>query len=133
MSQGPGILSAAISVERQTPRRSFGDYLSNAFSNAGLLIGAVTPTPVLSAAVTALKMVTGGASQRAVPSNAPGGGAGGASELPTGDLMSQMHSQNMEYLKLQASLQDESREFNTLTNVLKTRHETVKSTINNIR
>lgn len=133
MTQGPGILTAAVSIERQTPRRSFGDYLSNALSNAGLLIGAVTPTPVLSAAVSALKVVTGGGSQGAIPTAAPNGGGGPTPELPTGDLMSQMHSQNMEYLKLQASLQDESREFNTLTNVLKTRHETVKSTINNIR
>ncbi len=40
---------------------------------------------------------------------------------------------NIQYLQLQQKMQDENREFTTLSNVMKTKHDTAKNAINNIR
>jgi hypothetical protein len=40
---------------------------------------------------------------------------------------------NMQFLQLQTSLQHENRVFTTVSNILKTKHDTVKNSINNIR
>jgi hypothetical protein len=65
------------------------------------------------------------------------GGAGGAG--PEGDLLDatrtlQRESQafNVRYLELQEAMQRESREFTTLTNVMKVKHDTAKAAITNI-
>jgi septal ring factor EnvC (AmiA/AmiB activator) len=42
-------------------------------------------------------------------------------------------SSNLQSLRLQQSIQNESRKFQTISNVMKNRHDTVKSAINNIR
>lgn len=51
--------------------------------------------------------------------------------------MKQLHeaqmSFNMQYLALQQKMQDESRRFTLLSNVMKTKHDTVKNSISNIR
>jgi predicted ribosomally synthesized peptide with nif11-like leader len=64
------------------------------------------------------------------------GGVGG-SESPT--LVATRHMQdmnqtfNLQYLQLQQEMQSENRKFTTLSNVLKTKHDTAKATINNVR
>ena len=40
---------------------------------------------------------------------------------------------NLQYLQLQNQLQDESRQFATVSNIMKTKHDTVKNSISNIR
>ncbi len=40
---------------------------------------------------------------------------------------------NMQYLMLQNQMQHESRDYQLLSNVLKTKHDTVRNTISNIR
>ena len=40
---------------------------------------------------------------------------------------------SMQYLELQEKMQEENRQYSTLSNVLKTRHESAKTAINNIR
>ncbi|MBI5524743.1 MAG: hypothetical protein HY897_00260 [Deltaproteobacteria bacterium] len=40
---------------------------------------------------------------------------------------------SMQYLELQEKMQQENRQYSTLSNVLKTRHESAKTAINNIR
>jgi hypothetical protein len=56
------------------------------------------------------------------------------------DLMNQtkgmqemMASFNLQYLQLQQKMQSENRSFTTVTNVMKTKHDTSKASINNIR
>ena len=40
---------------------------------------------------------------------------------------------NMQYLQLQQAMQDENRRFTLVSNIMKTKHDTAKSAINNIR
>jgi hypothetical protein len=84
--------------------------------------------------------------------NIPGGGPGvgtqtggqGGAPASTGnaqqDLMNQTKalqemqmSFNLQYLTLQQKMQGENRQFSTISNVLKTKHDTTKNSINNIR
>ena len=40
---------------------------------------------------------------------------------------------NLQYLQLQNKMQDESRRFTLLSNIMKTKHDTAKNAINNVR
>ena len=40
---------------------------------------------------------------------------------------------NMQYLGLQQQMQDESRQFTLLSNIMKTKHDTAKNSISNLR
>ncbi len=44
-----------------------------------------------------------------------------------------IESYNMQYLNLQQRMQDESRRFSLLSNIMKTKHDTAKNSISNIR
>ncbi len=52
------------------------------------------------------------------------------------DHMFEMQEQNqmfnMQYLELQTQLQEDNREFSTLSNLMKVRHDTAKAAINNM-
>jgi hypothetical protein len=82
------------------------------------MMPAVSPEGAASASASALP---GGAA------GAPGSGGGIESAL------SQNADQNMYFLALQERISQESRNYTALSNVLKTRHETVKNAIGNIR
>jgi len=43
------------------------------------------------------------------------------------------HLMSMQYLELQEQMQQENRQFSTLSNIMKTRHESAKTAIGNIR
>jgi hypothetical protein len=62
-------------------------------------------------------------------------GAGGGWDLLQAQRAMQENSQSfqLQYLKLQEDMQRESREYNTLSNVMKARHDSAKAAINNIR
>jgi hypothetical protein len=58
----------------------------------------------------------------------------------TGDMMSQMQqfsemnmSFNMQYLALQQKMQSDNRQFTSLSNIMKTKHDAAKNAINNVR
>jgi len=62
------------------------------------------------------------------------GGAGGNSSMGTAQgLVEQQQNFNLQFLFLQSSMQQENQKFSTLSNVMKTRHDTVKNSISNIR
>lgn len=69
--------------------------------------------------------------------NAGGGaGLGGASGTGDGSIesaLSQSANQNLYFLELQERMSAESRNYSTISNVLKARHDTVKNAIGNIR
>ncbi len=48
-------------------------------------------------------------------------------------LQEMQMSFNQQYLQLQQQMQDESRRFTLLSNIMKTKHDTVKNSISNIR
>jgi len=77
-----------------------------------------------------------------VPGQAPGlntpmGQGGGSSTQSLMDQTKQMQemqmSFNLQYLNLQNKMQGENRQYSTISNVLKTKHDTTKNSINNIR
>lgn len=68
----------------------------------------------------------GGATQAAMNTSA---GAGG----DMNGMISQMRAEADRSMMVQMQMQNESREYNTLSNVLKVRHDSAKSAINNIR
>jgi hypothetical protein len=49
------------------------------------------------------------------------------------NMVSKMAQMNMQFLALQEATQMESRKFTNLTGPLKTRHDTIKNSINNLR
>jgi hypothetical protein len=51
----------------------------------------------------------------------------------TKGMQEMMASFNLQYLQLQQKMQSENRSFTTVTNVMKTKHDTSKASINNIR
>ena len=48
-------------------------------------------------------------------------------------LQEMQMSFNLQYLTLQQKMQGENRQYSTISNVLKTKHDTTKNSINNIR
>ncbi len=81
-----------------------------------------------------------------VPGNAPGtqtgaqgqaaqGSGNAAQDLinQTKELQEMQMSFNLQYLNLQEKMQNENRQFSTVSNVLKTKHDTAKNAINNVR
>ncbi|MCP4502343.1 MAG: hypothetical protein GY822_20500 [Deltaproteobacteria bacterium] len=86
----------------------------------------------------------GGVSAGDIPFNGPGmesaGGGGKKSGNMQQDLMNQtqdmqemMASFNLQYLQLQNKMQAENRSYTTISNVMKTKHDTAKSSIQNVR
>jgi hypothetical protein len=49
------------------------------------------------------------------------------------DLCGMAMSSNMQYLALQSQMQNENRQFTMVSNIMKTKHDTVKNSISNIR
>ena len=151
-------LSVTPTVARQTPRNEFGEVLKNTLKGAanigGALIGALPGGAIVSAAVTSVTSFASqgnqavGRSASAAVGTVGGGsgtigtvsGSGGASNplsgsVPTefNDMLSTMRSEADKSIAMQMQMQQESREYNTLTNVLKVRHDSAKAAINNIR
>jgi len=77
--------------------------------------------------------VGAGSAENPVIGSAPAGtGPGGESSSVEGAL-AQSQEFNLYYLQLQEQLSAENRAFSAMSNVLKTRHDTVKNAIGNIR
>ena len=72
--------------------------------------------------------------------NTPTGGGAQSTGNPQQDMINQtkgmqemMASFNLQYLQLQEKMQAENRSFTTVSNVMKTKHDTAKSSISNVR
>ena len=76
----------------------------------------------------------GGMSPTGASPSQPGlSGAGGSEAGSMSGVMQQQAENSMYYLELQQQIQEETRAFTTVSNVLKARHDTVKNAINNVR
>jgi hypothetical protein len=62
-------------------------------------------------------------------------GGGGQDQLlnATKQMQETQMSFNMQYLQLQSQMQHENRQWTALSNIMKTKHDTVKNSIGNIR
>lgn len=126
----PGRFGAAL--------RGAAEGVANGVANTVALAAPYVPGGfVLSAAI---RGAASGAGRGAALSGAGRGAAGGgASADGGGDIVEatralQQESQvfNLQYLQLQENLQRESREFTALSNVMRVKHDSAKSAINNI-
>jgi hypothetical protein len=63
--------------------------------------------------------------------------AGGSSQAglmnATSSMQETQMSFNLQYLQLQSQMQDENRSYTAVSNIMKTKHDTVKNSIGNIR
>jgi hypothetical protein len=128
----------------------------------GALLGALPGMPIVSGAVSAVSSIANAATgavniHTGTTSGGPAmlapGGAGlsvgstvsnqgsiGRSAASIGnepagmnEMISQMRADADRSMMMQMNMQTESREYNTLTNILKLRHDSAKAAINNIR
>ena len=182
----PARISTNMTIERQTPKRDFGDRMKagletagGALANGASVVGGLVPGgAILSAAVSSVSQLGGhstpgggaassqyaasgvvniGGGMGGVNTTIGGGGsnpAGGMSGLGstvggqpssmgstgTGGSVAGMNSDliqsqadNAALLKVQMAMQRENQVFSSVSNVLKTRHDTVKNSIGNIR
>ena len=67
--------------------------------------------------------------------NAVATGSGSSDQLfaATKNMQETQMSFNLQYLQLQNSMQNENRQFTMVSNIMKTKHDTVKNSISNIR
>ena len=114
---GAPIVAAAVRPTTGVPGASMG---SMGASGAVGLAGSRTP------------MASGSAEAPAIGRATAGGGPLGEGSSVEGAL-AQSQEFNLYYLQLQEQLSAENRAFSAMSNVLKTRHDTVKNAIGNIR
>lgn len=152
----PNRISLTPTVARQTPKNEFGNVLKNALQTAanagGALLGSVPGGGVISAAISNVTaLASGGSAQGSLAATGVTSvGAGGSSAMggataqalatsPNGvpgeltGMIGQMRAEADRSTMMQMQMQQESREYNTISNVLKVRHDSAKSAINNIR
>jgi len=140
-----GTLVVAPSTERKAEPgrfgaalRSAGTQLANGVASSVALAAPFVPggailAGALRAAAQPLATASHG-SPAAAPASGSSGGAGGGGDVmeATRALQQEAQSFNLQYLQLQESMQRESREFTSLTNVMKVKHDSAKAAINNI-
>jgi hypothetical protein len=142
---GGAILSAAVSSAMQmsdnsSSGQSNGAGVTGQYAYAAGGISAIPGTGGASGGGSMSTTVNGG-SLTGVPTGT-GSGGGATAVMGTGQnateqqfagQMNQYFDQNVRLLRLQTQMQNENQVFNTVSNVLKVRHETVKNTIANVR
>ena len=153
-------LNTNTSTVRHSPRSDFRTQVRNGIgAGAGVVAGATSVAAPFVPGGAVVSAAVNGAAAGMQGGGAAGGGFATAGDLPiaggpglgtptggqkTGnaqqDLMNQtkgmqemMASFNLQYLQLQQKMQSENRSFTTVTNVMKTKHDTSKASINNIR
>lgn len=152
-------VSLTPTVARQTPRNEFGQVMKNTLETAtkaagvvsGALMGSLPGGGIISAAVSSVTNLAssgpGGSAGLAATGITSVGGSGAvsgggmtgqiasSSGMPSsvGDMVQQMRAEADRSMLMQMQMQQESREYNAVSNVLKVRHDSAKSAINNIR
>ncbi len=93
--------------------------------------GAAQGSAVRGASASAA-LAAGGSAKSSAAAAAAGADGGGDVIEATRALQQEAQTFNLQYLQLQESMQRESREFTALSNVMKVKHDSAKSAINNI-
>ena len=68
-----------------------------------------------------------------VAAQAAGGDAGAQLMMATKEMQEMNQSFNLQYLQLQQKMQSDNRQFTLMSNIMKTKHDTAKNAINNVR
>ena len=142
-----GTLLIAPSTDRKAEPDRFGAALRNAAGEVASGIatsvalaapfvpgGAVLAGALRSAARPAPGSIAAPTSSGVAPNAAPiaAGASGGDILEATRALQQQSQTFSLQYLELQEAMQRESREFTSLSNVMKVKHDSAKAAINNI-
>ncbi len=118
---GGAVLSAAVT--------GVGSLKSSA---AGMTSGSATG--LNSSGLSASSGMTGSISGGSTAATGATGSTGVDSTMAAAKQMQEMNmSFNMQYLMLQQKMQADNRQFTTLSNIMKTKHDTAKNAINNVR
>ncbi len=136
MLPGGGIVSAAVSSMSVLSQGATGNastpYSSSLPGGAGGAGGGGVGVPSVNTTVGSPGGVgipgTGGGGSLNI-----GGNGGGAVGAEFGGELAGMFQEQKNLLKMQASLQHEGQRFTAISNVMKTRHDTIKNSIGNIR
>jgi hypothetical protein len=137
-SGGDAQLVVAASRPRQTepPSPPFRDLLAGGVSV--LMSGAEVATHVLAGPVMAAAVHQAGTTAAGAIGPAAAGGV--AAAVPAGGELAAMQAMqresqafNLQLLELQEQVQQENRQFTTLSNVLRAKHDTAKAAVSNIR
>jgi hypothetical protein len=151
----PTRVSLTPTLARQTPHQEFGALLQNTLRQgatlAGSLMGSVPGGGIISAAVSSVTSLasrgggpgttSAGLAATGVTTTGGSGGsivaqlAGSSGEVSSslGGYLGEMRAEADRSMLMQAQMQQESREYNALSNVLKVRHDSAKAAINNVR
>jgi hypothetical protein len=156
----PNRISMTPTVARQTQPTEFGNALKDALNKgvqlSGALLQAVPGGGIISTAVSQVTALanqpaargsssaglaaTGVTTVGSAGTNVVGGGlssqvAGSSGTTPDSlnGYVEQMRAESDRAMIMQMKMQNESRDYNTLSNVLKVRHDSAKAAINNIR
>ena len=155
-------LNTNSTTTRQSTRSDFGNAVRRSLGNTANAVGGAVSTAapmvpggaVVSAAVNGALGSSGGATGTMgaqagfagsgdIPFGGPGLGTNTGTKSTgnsqqdlmnqTKDMQEMMQSFNLQYLQLQEKMQSENRSFSTVSNVMKTKHDTAKASINNVR
>jgi hypothetical protein len=100
-----------------------GNLLNSAIQLVSRTIPGLSPTEATSLAEYALSGMAA----------AEGGGGQSALMAATRSMQETQMSFNLQYLQLQSQMQHENRSYTAISNIMKTKHDTVKNSIGNIR
>jgi hypothetical protein len=136
MVPGAGIVSAAVSSAQTFSGVSGsgiagGPYAGAAGSGGGLGAGSMS---MLSGAVPSTGIPgtgTGGTNSSTLGTGTASGSVG--DQVNGNFSLSQMQNDNVKLLNMQASIQHESQLFTAISNVMKSRNDTIKNSISNVR
>ncbi len=125
----------APATTRKTEPDRFGEVLRSAAAGAasGLASTVALAAPFVPGGLVVAGAIHGaGRAAVAAETGGPPGDSGGDLLEATRALQREAQSFNLQYLQLQEGMQRESREFTALSNVMKVRHDSARSAINNI-
>jgi hypothetical protein len=142
-------LSIQTSLDRTAVKSDFGALLARGISTGVGVASAIVPGgAVISAAVNqtvgqAQAFTRGGPRAIGGHGTMQTAASGNANDQVTNTAatsfegvnaaIEQQRQASYQYMVLQNRMQEESREYNTLSNIMKVRHESAKTAINNIR
>jgi hypothetical protein len=151
----PNRLSMTASIPRQTQGKSFGEKINdgatavaaNVAQGTALIGGSIGGSSVISAAISSVNSLShASATQYATagvlnsPLSAtnnqtnPANLLAGINSTGVGTTdIAEMSRQNAQMLQVQMAMQRENTMFSSISNVLKTKHDTAKNSISNIR
>jgi hypothetical protein len=119
-------------VELAAPAVPFGNVLAGAVR--GGLQGSASPAGSMAIGAGGTHLSAAGVGGATSAIGAASGGTGTQGDLleATRAMQQEAQAMNLQYLQLQERMQQESREFTTLSNVMRVKHDTARAAIGNI-